>query len=328
MARNAPGKAHRKGLTLLEIADMFRDESEAKAWIAEYRWPDGKPKCPHCGTDNVQSNIKHKTMAYRCRQCVGKPMFSLKTGTVMEGSNLKYRAWAVGIYLFMTNIKGVSSMRLHRELGISQKAAWFMLHRLRLTFEADADPFEGPVEVDETYMGGKRKNMSNAKRAELADTGRGPVGKTAVVGAKDRATNQVSAEVVQSTDKDTLQGFVTERTEAGATVYTDEASAYEGLPRTHEAVKHSVGEYVRGQASTNGVESFWSMLKRGYYGTYHKMSPKHLNRYVKEFEGRHNVRELDTVDQMGGVVAGMEGKRLKYEALTRKNGLASGARAA
>lgn len=246
MARKAPGKSNRKGLTLLEVADMFRDGDAAKAWIAESRWPDGKAKCPHCGTENVQSNIKHKTMTHRCRQCVGKPMFSLKTGSVMEGSNLKYRAWAVAIYLFTTNLKGISGMKLHRELGISQKAAWFMLHRLRLAFEADASPFEGPVEIDETYMGGKRKNMPKHVREEL--TGRGPVGKTAVVGAKDRATNRVAAEVVESTDKDALQEFVTENTDPDATVYTDDASAYEGLPRNRESVKHSVGEYVRGMA--------------------------------------------------------------------------------
>jgi transposase-like protein len=325
MACNAPGKAYRKGLTLLEVADMFRDEEAAKTWLADWRWPDGKPKCPHCGTDNVQSNIKHKTMMYRCRQCEGKPMFSLKTGTVMEGSNLKYRVWAVGIYLFMTNIKGISSMRLHRELGISQKSAWFMLHRLRLAFEASADLFEGPVEVDETYMGGKRKNMPRRKREKL--TGRGAVGKTAVVGAKDRETNQVAAKVVTATDRATLQGFVSDHADSEATVYTDDHGSYDGLPN-HEAVKHSVGEYVRGQAHTNGIESFWSMLKRGYYGTYHKMSPKHLNRYVKEFEGRHNVREIDTAEQMGGLVAGMAGKRLRYHDLTVDNGRHSAARAA
>ncbi len=254
MTTEGPSKAHRKGLPLLEIADMFRDEDGAKAWTADCRWPDGKPQCPHCGTGNVQSNIKHRTMMYRCRQCVGKPMFSLKTGTVMEGSNLKYRAWAVAIYLFTTNIKGISSMKLHRELGIGQKAAWFMLHRLRAAFEAETEPFAGPVEVDETYMGGKRKNMSNSQRAEL--TGRGPKDKTAVVGAKDRATKQVAAKVVASTDKDTLQGFVKDSADPGATVYTDDAAAYDSLPFDHESVKHSASEYVRGDAHTNGIESF------------------------------------------------------------------------
>ena len=323
MERRGPGKNHRKGLTLLEFAEMFRDEDSARDWIASQRWPNG-PECPHCGTKNVQCNIKHKTMTHRCRDCQGRPMFSIRTGTVMEGTKIKYRAWAVAIYLFTANIKGVSSMRLHRELGIGQKAAWFMLHRLRKAFEMEAGPFEGPVEVDETYLGGKRKNMHNAKRKKM--TGRGPKGKTAVVGAKDRKSNQVAAEVVLSTDKPTLQGFVEDHTEPEATVYTDEAKAYKGLPFKHESVKHSAKEYVRGQAHTNGVESFWSMLKRGHYGTYHKMSPKHLNRYVSEFAGRHNLRDQDTVDQMSSVVSGMRDKRLTYKALIKDNGLSAGAR--
>ena len=225
MARKAPGKAHRKGLTFIEVADMFREDDTAWDWLAEQRWPDG-PYCPRCGSVNVQSGIKHKTMTHRCRECMtgkSKTMFSLKTGTVMEGSNLKYRAWAVAIYLFTTNIKGVSSMKLRRELGISQKAAWFMLHRLRLAFKVETGPFAGPVEVDETYMGGKRRNMSNAKRKELAGTGRGAVGKTAIVGAKDRTSNEVRAEVVDFVDGDTLQSFVREHAKPGATLYTDEA---------------------------------------------------------------------------------------------------------
>ena len=207
MTRKAPGKAHRKGLTLLQVADMFPDEDTAKAWLADLRWPDG-PYCPHCGSVNVQSNIKHKTMTHRCRDCPNKRMFSVKTGTVMEGSNLKYRVWAIGIYLFTTNIKGVSSMRLHRELGIGQKAAWFMLHRLRKAFEAEAGPFAGPVEVDETYMGGKCKNMSKAKRKTL--TGRGAVGKTARRLSAPRIARRkaVTARVVEHTDKPTLRRFV------------------------------------------------------------------------------------------------------------------------
>lgn len=330
MAQKAPGKAHRKGLTLLQIADMFGTDAAAYAWIASKRWPHG-PFCPKCGSFNVQSDIAHRTMTHRCRDCsTGKSrtMFTLKIGTIMEGSKLSYRVWAVALYLFTTNIKGISSMRLHRELGITQKAAWFLLHRLRKAAENGQGAFSGPVEVDETYIGGKRANMSNAKRRELADTGRGPVGKTAVVGLKDRATNQIRTRVVERTDKPTLQGFVIEHTDPGATVYTDEASAYEGLPFTHEAVKHSVSEYVRGQASTNGVESHWALLKRGYVGIYHKMSPKHLGRYVAEFERRHNVRDEDTVDQMEAIVDGMGRKRLTYRALIARNGLPSGARSA
>ena len=327
MARKAPGKSHRKGLTFLQVADMFRDEDTAREWIARQRWPEG-PHCPRCGSVNVQSGIKHKTMTHRCRECKtgkSKTMFTLKMGTVMEGSNLKYRAWAVCIYLFTTNIKGVSSMRLHRELGISQKAAWFMLHRLWLALEAETGPFAGPVEVDETHIGGKRKNKPLAKRKEL--TGRGAVDMTTVAGAKDRETNWIAARVVENTDAPTLQGFVREHAAPGATVYTDEARAYKGMPEfDHQAVNHGVGEYVREMVSTNGMESFWSMLKREHQGIYHKFSPKHLDRYVTEFAGRHNAREADTIHQMTGVVAGMVGKWRRYSDLTADNGLSSGAR--
>ena len=168
--------------------------------------------------------------------------------------------------------------------------------------------------------------MSNAKRKELAGTGRGAVGKVAVVGVKDRETKQVRAKVVENTDKPTLQGFVVEHTAPGATVYTDEASAYEGLPFTHETVKHSVSEYVRDMAHTNGMESFWAMLKRAHVGTFHKLSPKHLDRYVREFAGKHNIRDKDTIDQMHHVVAGLVGRRLMYRDLVADNGLPSGAR--
>ena len=168
--------------------------------------------------------------------------------------------------------------------------------------------------------------MSNAKRKELAGTGRGAVGKVTVVGVKDRETKQVRAKVVETTDKPTLQGFVMDHTAPAATVYTDDASAYDGLPFEHETVRHSVSEYVKGMAHTNGVESFWSMLKRAHKGTFHKMSPKHLDRYVNEFAGKHNIRESDTRDQMGAVVQGMDGQRLRYRDLIADNGLDSGAR--
>ena len=176
MTKKAPGKAHREGLTLLEIADMFHSEDEARQWIENQRWPNG-PYCPQCGSFDVDPNTNHKTMTHRCRDC---GFFSLRKGTVMESSKLSYRVWAIGIYLFATNLKGISSMKLHRELGIGQKAAWFMLHRLREAGRAKCSLFSGPVEFDETYFGGRRKNMSNTKRRAALKTGRGPVGKTAV----------------------------------------------------------------------------------------------------------------------------------------------------
>ncbi|MXX91528.1 MAG: IS1595 family transposase [Boseongicola sp. SB0677_bin_26] len=201
-----------------------------------------------------------------------------------------------------------------------------MMHRLRKVFEEDSEPFAGPAEVDETNFGGKVKNMSNKKRRERKEAGhaQGPSGKKVVVGMKDRASGKVTAKVVQSTDKPTLQGFIADHVDEDAKVYTDEAKAYKGMPFDHECVNHSVKEYVREQAHANGIESHWAMMKRGHEGIYHKMSPKHLDRYVQEFAGRHNIRNQDTIDQMKGTVAGMVGKRLLYRELVTDNGLSNG----
>ena len=161
-------------------------------------------------------------MPYRCRERQYRKRFSVRYGTVMQSSKLGYQVWAMAIYLSLTSLKSVSSMKLHRDLDITQKSAWHLAHRLRKAFEGGGSIFAGPVEVDETYMGGRRANMPKAKREKL--TGRGAVGKTAIVGAKDRATNQVAAQAVESTDKPTLHGFVAAYTAPDATVYTDEAS--------------------------------------------------------------------------------------------------------
>ena len=325
MTKKAPGKSHRKGMSVAELISMFPDDAAAERWFTEKRWPNGA-HCPSCGSTNVLSGAAHKTMPYRCREKECRKRFSVRVGTVMEGSNLGFQTWAIAIYLSLTSLKSVSSMKLHRDLKITQKSAWHLAHRLREAFASGHDRFDGPVEADETYFGGQRKNMSKEKRKAM-NKSRGPVGKIAVAGAKDRATNKVSAKVVANVDAKTLQGFVIERTQPGATVYTDEHAAYRGMPgREHEAINHSVGEFVRDMAHTQGIESFWSMLKRAHKGTFHKISPKHLDRYVTEFAGRHNVREADTVDQMVGVVAGMGGKRLRINDLIADNGLENGAR--
>ncbi len=186
--------------------------------------------------------------------------------------------------------------------------------------------FEGPVEVDESYFGGRRRNMSNSRRKALTDTGRGTVGKTAVVGIRDRATKQVRAKVTERVDAEHLQGFVIENTKPGARVYTDDASAYDGLPFTHESVRHSVSEYVKDMAHTNGVESFWSTLKRAHKGTFHKLSPKHLDRYVQEFVAKYNMRDSGTLTQMRETVARLVGRNLLYRDLIADNGLSPIAR--
>ena len=326
MPHKAPGKAHRKGISVMDLGEMFPDEDSARVWFESHIWPGGRC-CPRCGSVRTHE-AKHAKSPYRCTDC--RAYFSVKTGTALEGSKVSLRKWVFAFYLETTSLKGISSMKLHRDIGVTQKTAWYMLHRIREVWATTdkAVCFAGPVEADETYFGGKRKNMSNAQRKALADAGvgRGAVGKVAVVGIKDRATKQVRAKVVEHTDKPTLQGFIIDHTAPGAVVYTDEASAYEGLPFTHEAVKHSVSEYVRGMAHTNGAESFWSMLKRAHMGTFHKISPKHLNRYVQEFAAKQNLRELDTIDIMGAVAAGMAGKHLPYEKLIEPNGLDSGAR--
>ena len=310
MTKKAPGKSHREGISLIELTEMFPDEVSAVKWFEAIRWPDGR-HCGHCGSIETSEVPNAKPMPYWCKGC--RSYFSVRTGTTIEKSRLPLRKWAFATYLYVTNLKGVSSMKLHRDLKITQKTAWFMLHRLREAWgESGLEAMIGPVEADETYVGGKLGNMTEKRRKEARN--KPDLGKSIVAGVKDRASGAVSAQTVEYADKPTLQAFVRAHAAEGAAVYTDEARSYQGLPN-HEAVNHGAGEHVRGDVSTQGIDAFWSMLKRGYHGTYHHWAPKHGDRYLAEFAGRHNVREADTIDQMSTLVADMVGKRLSYQML-------------
>ena len=308
--KNAPGRHYRDGISLIELFKMFPDEKTAEQWFEQQRWADSGMYCPRCGgVDRIKPIESRKPMPYWCGDC--KKRFSVRTKTVMESSKIPLQKWAIAIYMISTSLKSISSMKLHRDLEITQKSAWFLMHRIRQAYKITPITLDGPIEIDETYIGGKEKNKHASKKT---NAGRGTVGKAIVAGVKDRNSNQVHAQVIDNIKRDTLQEYVNANTKPETKKYTDELSSYDGL-ENHEVVKHNVGEYVQGQAHTNGIESFWALLKRGYYGTFHHVSVKHLHRYVAEFAGRHNIRDKDTIEQMEEMVAGLIGKRLMYAQL-------------
>ena len=307
--KNGPGQSYRKGLSWPQLIRMFPDDAAAEQWFAAVRWPDG-PQCPHCESKNVQSGAAHKSMPYRCRAC--RKRFSTRTNTVMADTKLGYQVWLLAIYALTTGIKGTSSMKLRRDLGITQKNAWHLAHRIRVAWQPEQHLLTGHVEADEVFIGGKETNKHSRKKLRA---GRGTVGKTPVAGVKDRGTNEVRVQVVDRANRAEMQSFVEDHVDPDAMLYTDESSAYDTVPNPRAAVRHGIGEYVNEQAHVNGMESFWALMRRGFYGTYHRLSDKHLSRYISEFAGRHNARASDTLEQMALIAQGMLGKRLTYQEL-------------
>ena len=306
----APGRADREGLSVIELFQMFPDNVSARKWLEEMRWPDGERHCPHCGSLKTKTVPSENPMPYHCGDC--RKYFSVKTGTGMQSSKVGLQKWVIAMYLMSTSLKGVSSMKLHRDLGVTQKTAWFLAQKIRQGWieGQDDDKLDGIVEVDETYIGGKSKNMHAKDRKERKQYSN----KATVVGAIERDGEVRVAHI----KKEQAPAFVQKNVcPENSVVMTDAAVVYRQLDNDfeRESVNHSIGEYVRGKAHTNGIESFWATLKRGYKGTYHKMSHKHLSRYITEFAGRHNVRDFDTIIQMEMLAKGFVGKRLRYNDL-------------
>lgn len=307
--------------TFVEAARYFSDLDVATDFVAKLRWPDG-PVCPECG--GKEHSYLSTRRIWKCKDC--RKQFSVKKGTIFEDSPLPLDKWLLTIWELANDKNGISSLELAGKIGVTQKSAWFMLHRVRLamqtgSFEKYDDKFDGAVEVDETLIGGKARNMKLARRRELEKSGQkiGPkTGKTAVMGFRQRG-GDIAVNVIEGTRKSELQKEVRKRVKPDATVITDELGSYRGLDAhyQHLVINHAE-KYVDGQVHTNGIENFWALLKRGLGGTYVSVRPFHLFRYLDEQVYRYNKRELANTERVAGILREISGRRLTYDELTGK----------
>lgn len=299
--------------TLIQAVKYFSDVDTCNEYMKQIKWPDGKIICPKCGSDKV-GEIKTRRML-RCNEKGCRKQFSYKVGTIFEDSPLGLDKWFVAVWCITNCKNGMSSYELARDLGITQKSAWHMLHRIRLAMqEGSFTKMSGTCEADETYVGGKAKNMHKDVRARKIK-GRGALGKTIVQGVLNRR-GRVMADVVVDSKQRTLLPNVEAVVEPGTVIYTDALLSYAGLSAqyVHETVDHA-HEYVRGEAHTNGMENFWSLLKRGINGTYISVMPWQLFRYVDEQVFRFNNRRLNDGQRFAAVMKQILGKRLQYAEL-------------
>ncbi len=299
--------------TLLEAVNFFADYENCRQFLMDARWPDGVVRCPTCGSDHV--TYMEKTRRWKCYGKHARPQFTLKVGTVFEDSPIPLEKWLPTLWLIVNYKNGISSYELGRALGVTQKSAWFMLHRLRLAMQTGSImKFKGEVEVDETFIGGKARNMHKQARIRRI-TGTGGKDKTPVVGILERG-GRVRTTVVKNRKKSTLDAIVRSNVEPGSAIYTDTLPSYNDLANQyqHEMVDHAV-EYVRDKVHTNGLENFWSLLKRGLRGTYVSVAPFHLFRYLDEQSFRYNERKEDDFTRFKGVLSQVVNQRLTYDQL-------------
>jgi transposase-like protein len=284
--------------------------------MVEMRWSDGVVKCPHCGAEKLTYLAKQRV--WKCYAKHERPTFSLKTGTIFEDSPISLEKWLAAAWMIVSCKNGISSYEIHRGLGVTQKTAWFMLHRIRLAMQDTGfNMLAGEIEVDETFIGQKARNMHKAKRAEKIK-GRGPDGKEIVFGMVERG-GKIVVEHVEKRTKKELQTVIRDHVEAGAAIFSDELLSYDGLESDyqHAVINHAV-EYVNGNVHTNTMENFWSLLKRGLHGTYISVEPFHLFRYLDEQAFRYNNRKATDAERFAAVMKQVVGRRVTYAELTGK----------